>query len=169
MEGLIVWNNSSKFGLNCVIVDPRGQKLKRWQSKLLKKNPNLSPPQHIQDLFNEYFFAKHSLDTSDIRLVVGLHPDEATEPLVDYSVQFSLDFAVIPCCVFSKDFPERRLRTGEEPTSYPQFCQFLSEKCEGVRSQLLPFMGRNKVLYKKSWFKYFREDGVSWLSFIQRK
>ena len=131
-------------------MDPRGQKLKRWQSKLLKKNPDLSAPQHIQDLFTDNFFAKHNLVASDIKLVVGLHPDEATEPLVDYSLQFSIDFAVIPCCVFSHDFPDRRLSSGEEPTSYEQFCDYLIEKCDGVRSQLLPFIGKNKVLYKKS-------------------
>ena len=131
-------------------MDPRGQKLKRWQSKLLKKNPDLTAPQHIQDLFNESFFDKHNLDSGDIRLVVGMHPDEATEPLVDYSLQFSIDFAVIPCCVFSQDFPWRRLRCGVEPTSYQQFCHYLIEKHDGVQSQLLPFIGRNKVLYYKN-------------------
>ena len=76
-------------------MDPRGQKLKRWQSKLLKKNPDLSAPEHIQDLFDDHFFEKQRIKTSDIKLVVGLHPDEATEPLVDCAIQFSLDFAVI--------------------------------------------------------------------------
>ena len=128
-------------------MDPRGQKLKRWQSKLLKKNPDLSAPEHIQDLFDDNFFAKHKINTSDIKLVVGFHPDEATEPLVNCSVKFSLDFAVIPCCVFSADFPQRRLRSGEEPTSYDSFCDYLTEKQEAIRSHLLPFIGRNKVLY----------------------
>ena len=128
-------------------MDPRGQKLKRWQSKLLKKNPDLSAPEHIQDLFDDHFFEKQRIKTSDIKLVVGLHPDEATEPLVDCAIQFSLDFAVIPCCVFSQDFPQRRLRCGQEPTSYSQFCDYLTEKHPEIRSQLLPFIGRNKVLY----------------------
>ena len=128
-------------------MDPRGQKLKRWQSKLLKKNPDLSAPEHIQDLFDGDFFKKHGMKPSDIKLVVGLHPDEATEPLVDCALEFSLDFAVIPCCVFSQDFPQRRLRSGEEPTSYDNFCDYLTEKHEEIRSQLLPFIGRNKVLY----------------------
>ena len=128
-------------------MDPRGQKLKRWQSKLLKKNPDLSAPEHIQDLFDDHFFEKQRIKTSDIKLVVGLHPDEATEPLVDCAIQFSLDFAVIPCCVFSQDFPQRRLRCGQEPTSYDHFCDYLTEKHPEIRSQLLPFIGRNKVLY----------------------
>ena len=128
-------------------MDPRGQKLKRWQSKLLKKKPDLSAPEYIQDLFDDHFFEKHKIKTSDIKLVVGLHPDEATEPLVDLSIQFSLDFAVIPCCVFSQDFPQRRLRSGEEPRSYESFCDYLTEKQEAIRSQRLPFIGKNKVLY----------------------
>ena len=128
-------------------MDPRGQKLKRWQSKLLKKNPDLSAPEHIQDLFDDHFFEKQRIATSDIKLVVGLHPDEATEPLVDCAIQFSLNFAVIPCCVFSQDFPQRRLRCGQEPTSYDNFCDYLTEKHPEIRSQLLPFIGRNKVLY----------------------
>lgn len=42
-------------------------------------------------------------------LVVGMHPDQATGALVRAAVRFCRPFAVVPCCVFGDDFPERRL------------------------------------------------------------
>ena len=144
-----------KLGLKCVIVDPRPSKLKRWQAKYLKKHPEVKTAEHIQDLFNtEFFKSPTSVAVSDVRLVVGLHPDEATEPLVDTSLEKSLDFCVIPCCVFSADNPHRRLKDGSIPTSYTAFCHYLMEKNSQVKDSPLPFCGRNKVIYRKT----FRES-----------
>eukprot|EP00092_Neocalanus_flemingeri_P015598 GFUD01016886.1.p1 GENE.GFUD01016886.1~~GFUD01016886.1.p1 ORF type:complete len:376 (+),score=90.30 GFUD01016886.1:46-1173(+) len=139
----------AKLGLDCIVVDPRPQKFKRWQLKFIKKHPSCKLTKHIQDLFNKDFFDIHKVDLKSIRLVVGLHPDEATEPLVDMAVDFFLNFAVIPCCVFSQDFPLRKLKNGKSPTSYEDFCDFLVEKSSGVENDLLPFVGKNKVLFKK--------------------
>ena len=47
-----------------------------------KKHPNAKIPKHIQDYFNEDFLKSNSIPPSSVMLVVGLHPDEATEPLV---------------------------------------------------------------------------------------
>ena len=47
-----------------------------------KKHPNAKIPKHIQDYFNEDFLKSNSISPSSVMLVVGLHPDEATEPLV---------------------------------------------------------------------------------------
>ena len=51
-----------------------------------KKHPNAKIPKHIQDYFNEDFLKKNSISPSSVMLVVGLHPDEATEPLVWYKI-----------------------------------------------------------------------------------
>ena len=34
--------------------------------------------------------------------VVGLHPDEATEAIVDWALANGRSFAVVPCCVFAR-------------------------------------------------------------------
>ena len=89
----------------------------------------------IQDMFTEHFFEHHSVASSEVRLVLGLHPDEATEPLVDLALANSINFAVIPCCVFSPLFPHRRLRNHEEPVSYEAFCDYLCEKSSHIESE----------------------------------
>jgi len=38
-------------------------------------------------------------------LILGLHPDEATDDIVDMALKFGKSFAVVPCCVFSTKFP----------------------------------------------------------------
>lgn len=61
-------------------------------------------------------------------IVIGYHPDQATEPIVDFALQHGLPFAIVPCCVFNKDFPHRRLRSGGEVCSYTDFLRYLREK-----------------------------------------
>eukprot|EP00961_Rhodomonas_salina_P052194 700656-Rhodomonas_salina.1 len=43
-------------------------------------------------------------------VLVGMHPDQATEPLVDFCLGSGKPFAVVPCCVFATLFPGRRFR-----------------------------------------------------------
>jgi hypothetical protein len=37
-----------------------------------------------------------------IGLIVGLHPDQATERIVRFGLNYQKNFAVLPCCVFPK-------------------------------------------------------------------
>ena len=148
-RGDLSFELSFKFGLKCIIIDPRPQKFRRWQLKMINKSNGTGKPLHIEGLFDEFFFDQHKVNVNDIRLVIGLHPDEATEPLVDTALRNNLNFAVIPCCVFSQKFPQRRLKDNVEPVSYELFCDFLGEKSDSIREDLLPFLGRNKVLYRK--------------------
>ena len=39
---------------------------------------------------------------------VGLHPDEATDAIVDVALQLNIPFAVVPCCVFPNSFAHVR-------------------------------------------------------------
>ncbi|KAG2442019.1 hypothetical protein HYH02_009811 [Chlamydomonas schloesseri] len=43
-------------------------------------------------------------------LVVGLHPDQATDSILDFALECGKPFAIVPCCVFPRLFPHRRLR-----------------------------------------------------------
>ena len=132
------------------MVDPRPAKLKKWQVKYQKKNPLANVAKYYQDYFNSCFLSTHSIPSSSVQLVVGLHPDEATEPLVDAALSLGLDFCVIPCCVFSASFPDRRMKDGSTPSSYEQFCQYLKEKDDGIQEIDLQFDGKNKVLFLKN-------------------
>jgi hypothetical protein len=80
--------------------------------------------------------------------VVGLHPDQAAEPLVDFALQWKKPFAVVPCCTYAKDFPGRRLRSGKEVKSYEDLLAYLVEKDpEHIRVVTLPFGGKNQCVY----------------------
>ncbi len=42
-------------------------------------------------------------------IIVGMHPDQATEAIVDAALRYDRSFAVVPCCVFSRQFPWRTI------------------------------------------------------------
>jgi hypothetical protein len=90
---------------------------------------------------------------SDCSMVIGLHPDQATEAAVDFALAMNKPFAVVPCCVFSSHFPNRRLRgsTQQQPRvrvkTTSQLVQYLCEKDERIRFETLPFEGMNQVVY----------------------
>ena len=146
-RGDLAFELATRRGLQCAVVDPRPAKLKKWQVKYQKKHPDAAVARYYQDYFSSNFLSSHSIPSSSIELVVGLHPDEATEPLVDAALSLGLDFCVIPCCVFSSSFPARRMKDGSSPSSYQPFCQYLREKDGGIQEIDLPFAGKNKVLF----------------------
>jgi hypothetical protein len=61
-------------------------------------------------------------------VVVGLHPDGATDAIVEFALQTGKPFAIIPCCIFSKQFPNRRTASGSTvktptpPGFFPACC-----------------------------------------------
>lgn len=147
-RGDLAFELGVKLGYNCQIVDPRPQKLKRWQIKVLKKNVDISAPKHHTFMFDFNFFNQCGIKPEDVCLITGMHPDEATEVIMDTGLQFDIAVSIVPCCVFSSKFPDRRLREdGAVPTSLPQFIKYLSEKSENIKTGYLPFVGRNQVLY----------------------
>lgn len=83
--------------------------------------------------------------------VVGLHPDQATEPIVNFSLQHGKHFAVIPCCVFPNEAPHRMIKVGHgdlKPVrTYDDFLQYLQQKHPKINRMVLPFEGRNVVLF----------------------
>ena len=77
-----------------------------------------------------------------------MHPDEATEPIVDAALRARTPFAVVPCCVFSRIFQHRRLSNGQAVTTHEQFCEYLRQKAPAhIRTCRLPFHGKSTVVY----------------------
>jgi hypothetical protein len=94
-----------------------------------------------------------SSSSSGFSLVIGLHPDEATEPIVDYALEAGLPFAVMPCCVFPRLFPERRLDNGGGKLvpvqGYAQLVQYLMQK-GGASQEVLGIVGANVVVFRRA-------------------
>lgn len=82
-------------------------------------------------------------------IVVGMHPDQATEPLVDLALALGKPFAVVPCCVYAVEFPWRRLESGVRVRSYDQFVEYLCHKRPPgeILCEVQPFEGRNQLIY----------------------
>ena len=62
--------------------------------------------------------------------IAGLHPDQATDAILDMALRLGIHFAVVPCCVMPSLFPHRRQRkgSGDPVRSYKSFCQYLLDK-----------------------------------------
>ena len=84
--------------------------------------------------------------------LIGMHSDQATEAIVDAALALNKPFAVVPCCVFKKDNPHRRLvdENGESRvvSTYQDLINYLQAKDKNIKRANLPFLGRNVVLYK---------------------
>ena len=81
-------------------------------------------------------------------VVVGMHPDEATEPVVAEALRAGKPFAVVPCCVFPKLFPERRTAGGKLVTTHAEFVAYLCTLHPGIRTDEIEGLpGCNTVVY----------------------
>eukprot|EP00475_Leptophrys_vorax_P019968 TRINITY_DN27350_c0_g1_i1.p1 TRINITY_DN27350_c0_g1~~TRINITY_DN27350_c0_g1_i1.p1 ORF type:complete len:385 (-),score=58.89 TRINITY_DN27350_c0_g1_i1:102-1220(-) len=81
--------------------------------------------------------------------VVGLHPDQAVEAIIDFALASDKPFAVLPCCVYSKEFPRRQLR-GKPVRKYEELVEYLVAKApDQIGVDILGFEGRNVLLYSK--------------------
>mmetsp|Transcript_15637 Transcript_15637/g.39804 ORF Transcript_15637/g.39804 Transcript_15637/m.39804 type:complete len:197 (+) Transcript_15637:998-1588(+) len=83
-------------------------------------------------------------------VLVGMHPDQATEPLVRAALRLDIPFAVVPCCTFAALNSHRKMAAGQGVVSHKSLCAYLAEldpqRC--VQGALLPFAGRNRLLYR---------------------
>lgn len=90
--------------------------------------------------------------------VVALHPDEATGPIVEIAVENGIPFLVIPCCVFSRLFPERMKPQVEDRSgsaggsntivsTYYDLIDWLVAKHPAIKVTRLPFEGANIAVW----------------------
>jgi hypothetical protein len=68
----------------------------------------------------------------NVRLVVGFHPDQAVDCCFELAALLDVPFCVVPCCVFPREFPHRRLVRddgGAEPVrTHSQLIEYLLQK-----------------------------------------
>ena len=92
---------------------------------------------------------------SECSIVLGMHPDQATDAIVDFALERGKPFAVVPCCTYSKEFPKRRRppspanpNGGGLVTTHKHLVEYLLAKAPGLcRTATLPFGGMNTVVY----------------------
>ncbi|KAG2217425.1 hypothetical protein INT45_013756 [Circinella minor] len=114
-----------------------------------EKWPYELEPNYMGTLLDDAFVEKYSDIVAKTGLLVGMHADQATEPIVDMALKLGKAFAVIPCCVFGHENRHRRLKSGEEVNTTEEFVQYLSEKDTRIQKSYLGFEGKNVVLYYK--------------------
>jgi hypothetical protein len=151
-----------RHGLPTTLLEPRESiSLKSNQRRELRKKPHLQPFRHVcarlgldDDAGGEDASFESTAEGAALlagaSTLVGMHSDEATEPLVRAAVAYGKPFAVVPCCVFPRLHPSRRLGDGQHVSSHAQFCKYLMELAgPGCESALLPFEGRNRVIFRR--------------------
>ncbi|KAI9895308.1 hypothetical protein PsorP6_019282 [Peronosclerospora sorghi] len=149
-KGDILVKLQIKKDIQTTLIDPRPMKLGKYNCKLFAKASAAKGRSINPQLL-------HRLDGNTLKLLkalfancsvlVGMHPDEVTEAIVDASLTLRKPFAIVPCCVMSRVFPDRRCWDGTPVVTYETFIKYLREKHPSVHSHFLPFAGCNQVLY----------------------
>lgn len=128
----------SAFGIACTVMDP----LIRKSSSRVDKEQN---PDYLHSSFSQNEESMSLLQ--NYTCLVGLHPDECTEDILDMALRANKKVAIIPCCVFPSLFPLRKLRGGRIVQSYDDFMRYLLDKDERLQKATLPFNGKNEVIF----------------------
>ena len=88
---------------------------------------------------------------SNASFLIGVHPDQVTEAIVDIAIHLRIPFAIVPCCVFTKLFSSRKTPAGGAVRTYEELVVYLKGKHPNITRGVLPFYGRNIVLYCASY------------------
>jgi len=112
--------------------------------------PAAEPPlpfAHLQQRLDARFELEHGALLHGASAIVGMHPDEATEPIIDTALRLGVPFAVVPCCVFARALPKFLPGHQVQVTTYEQLLAYLQAKHPAIQRAHLPFTGRNVVLF----------------------
>lgn len=72
--------------------------------------PGLLPDQILMEFGPDLWHGStHGPMLQQCSLVIGLHPDQATDAISDFASAFGKPQAIVPCCVFPRLFPHRML------------------------------------------------------------
>ena len=152
--GDLAFELQCRNGVRTTLLEPREVRLDSRQRKWLRKQGEggLGAYRHLRDLLDERFEESDEGRRllREAACVVGLHSDEATELIVDAALKYGRPFAVVPCCVFPRLFPQRRLANGGAVRTTAAFCDYLLQKAPGLEAGFLPVAGRNKVIFRRA-------------------
>lgn len=151
----------ARAGMQIVTVDPRPPNPTKQMLRKAKREKNggggegsSGSTAHVTCLFNSSFTndPTYAALLASRQLVIGFHPDEATDAIVDFALAQNLPLAVVPCCVFARSFPERRRADGGDVHSFDQFVDYLRLKFAAAgrpaSTSFLEYAGANLVLHE---------------------
>jgi hypothetical protein len=88
------------------------------------------------------------------KLIVGYHPDQATDACFDLARVLRIPVCVVPCCTFPSEFPQRRFYDGTVERNverYEDLIQYLLQENPSAKTKVLTFPGtttaRRIVIY----------------------
>jgi hypothetical protein len=151
-RGDVSFELHTKLGIKSTLVEPRERKLNKkqhkWLKKKLKTDESTAPEAEsmLCEQIRTEFSSENFAQFKDCSAVIGMHPDQATEAIVDFALQYSKPFAVVPCCVFPDLFKHRRDRDGAPVTERMALVDYLARKTGG-EVQYLDIEGANQVVY----------------------
>lgn len=164
-RGELAFELTLGFSIPVTVVDPRPLKLSKPQSKRLKQAHGVDSEaakvwlhEHIpsfQTELNEDFLLEggQRATLEKAAVIVGLHPDQATGAICEYALRHGRPFAVVPCCVFSDMFPERKLpgEAGERLVrTHEDLCRWIRARDSKIEDGFLNFEGKNQVVFMRA-------------------
>lgn len=88
---------------------------------------------------------------NECSVLVGMHPDQATDPILQAANRLKKPFCIVPCCVFAAENTHRRYTTAdgiEAPVqTYTELVLYLVEQGSASIAKL-PFDGRNTAVFR---------------------
>jgi hypothetical protein len=149
----------ARAGARIVTVDPRLAKPSKATLRAAKREREngilvRGSTEHIAALFNDDFIADPSNEImlKSCQVVIGFHPDQATDAILDFALARGIPIALVPCCVFARSFPERRREDGGTVHSFEHFVTYLKDKFikagRPAKVSFLEYAGANLVLHE---------------------
>jgi len=147
----ILASHLAESGIKTWIVDPRvsEKNVKKYNRKRLEKST--ASIVYMPSLFDESFWAnpENLAILKSCGALVGLHPDQATDGILEFAASHEKSVAVLPCCVFPKQFP-RKLKSGHPVRSYFEYCRWIEEQFPHLEKSELSMQGRNIVFFVRA-------------------
>lgn len=151
-RGDVSFELHTKMGIKSTLVEPRARKLNKHQHKWLKaeakrlKTDAPDTDSWLCEQIKTEFSSENWHLFKDCSVIVGMHPDQATEPIIDFAIEFKKPFAVVPCCVFPDLFKHRRDRQGKLVTQRASLVEYIADKTGG-EVEYLDIEGANQVVF----------------------
>ncbi|CAE7353919.1 unnamed protein product [Symbiodinium necroappetens] len=102
---------------------------------------------HEEDLECGRLAAEAKESILNCSAVVALHPDQAAEPALRLALALRKPCAIVPCCVYSAEFPKRKLRSGRAVRTYEELLEYLQQLDERIQRVDLDFEGKRTLLF----------------------
>lgn len=156
-KGLISFTLASQFGVKSTVVEPGSRRgsdsgLPKPERRRLRAQGREHLVDFVEAALDDKFVAtsQGAALLAGCSMLIGMHPDEATESIVKFALAHEKPFAVVPCCVFRHLNPWRRLKSGFEVRDINDLVTYISEKANDAggtsRTSHLGFEGRDKVV-----------------------